>query len=61
MPLPERLFRVDEVAAYLAVNRSTIYRLLKKGVLTGVKVGSDWRFRRETVERYVTNGELLAD
>jgi len=35
---------VKEVAAYLRVHQSTIYRLLKAQQLPAFRVGSDWRF-----------------
>ena len=36
---------VAEVAAYLRVNRFTVYRLAERGKLPGVKVGDLWRFK----------------
>jgi excisionase family DNA binding protein len=43
---------VLETAEYLHVHQSTIYRLLKRGEIPAFKVGSDWRFNRETVDRW---------
>jgi len=49
-----RLMTLDEVAGYLRVHRSTIYRLIKTKQLPGVfKVGADYRVRREALERWV--------
>jgi len=39
-----RILTVQEIADYLRVHPSTIYRLLKKGEIPAFKVGSDWRF-----------------
>jgi excisionase family DNA binding protein len=41
---------VAEVAAFLRVNRSTIYKLIRRGELPAFKVGSDWRFNRAQIE-----------
>jgi excisionase family DNA binding protein len=41
-----------EVAAYLRVCRSTIYRLLKAGKIPAFKIGSDWRFNREHIDEW---------
>jgi excisionase family DNA binding protein len=41
--LPE-LFTFKEAMAYLRVSRSTLYRLMWVGELTGHKVGNTWRF-----------------
>lgn len=42
-----------EVAAYLRVSLSTIYRLLKTGDLPAFKIGSDWRFNRVHIEEWL--------
>jgi excisionase family DNA binding protein len=47
-----KVMTVKELASYLQVHTSTIYRLLNKGLLPGYKVGSDWRFNFEDVEKW---------
>jgi excisionase family DNA binding protein len=42
-----------EVASYLRVSLSTIYRLLKTGDLPAFKIGSDWRFNRVHIEKWL--------
>ena len=46
-----------EVADYLRVNRSTVYRLIKRGALPGFKIGSDWRFNLESIDRWCAEAE----
>ena len=41
-----------EVAKHLKVHPSTIYRQLKRGRLPAFKVGSDWRFNIESIDRW---------
>jgi len=43
---------LEEVADYLRVHPSTIYRLLKKRQLPAFKVGSDWRFNLESIDKW---------
>jgi excisionase family DNA binding protein len=50
--LANRMLTAQELATYLRVNRSTVYRLLKKGELPGFRIGSEWRFRIEDVNRW---------
>jgi excisionase family DNA binding protein len=50
--LDAAIMTVAEVADYLRVSPSTIYRLLKNGELRGFKVG-DWRFNRQTLDDYM--------
>ena len=44
---------VREVAAYLRIHPSTIYRLLSKNDLPAFKIGSDWRFNRSQVDQWM--------
>ena len=46
------IMTVRELADYLRVHPSTIYRLLRHGTLPTFRVGSDWRFSREAIDRW---------
>jgi len=46
------IMTVQEVADFLHVHSQTIYKLLRKGELPAFRVGSDWRFARENVDRW---------
>ncbi len=60
MQQPTKVLTVNELAEYLRVHRSTIYRLLKKGLLPGFKIGSDWRFNVEVIDQWrMKQGEVL--
>jgi excisionase family DNA binding protein len=47
------LLTFKEAMSYLRVSRSTLYRLMWSGQLTGHKVGSTWRFYREDLRACV--------
>ncbi len=47
------LLTFKEAMGYLRVSRSTLYRLMWSGQLTGHKVGSTWRFYREDLRSCV--------
>jgi excisionase family DNA binding protein len=47
-----KVITIGELAEYLRVHRSTLYRLLKKGQLPGFKIGSDWRFNVEAIDKW---------
>jgi excisionase family DNA binding protein len=51
-PTRLRLVTVKELSKYLRVHPSTIYRLLKRGELPGFKLGSDWRFSLDAIDRW---------
>lgn len=44
---------VDDLAAYLRVHKSTIYRLLKYDNFPAFKIGSDWRFIKSSVDEWM--------
>lgn len=47
------LLTVRQLQDLLQVDRVTIYRMLKRGVLQGFKVGGQWRFRRDQIEAWL--------
>ena len=47
-----KVLTVKELCGYLRIHQSTVYRLLKRGQLPGFKVGSDWRFNVEAIDRW---------
>jgi excisionase family DNA binding protein len=51
------VLRLEDVAEFLHVHPSTIYRLLKKRQIPAFKVGSDWRFNQDSIERWVKEQE----
>jgi excisionase family DNA binding protein len=48
---------LEDVAQYLHVHSSTVYRLLKNRSIPAFKVGSDWRFNEESIERWIKERE----
>ena len=55
--MAKRVLTVKEVADYLHVHQSTIYRMLKRAQLPAFRVGSDWRFNVETIDRWRLNAD----
>ena len=52
--MPEDILTIREVADYLKVTERTLYRLVQDGKLPAFKVGNSWRFRREDLERWIS-------
>ena len=48
----KRLLTVKDVAAYLQVNQTTIYRLLRRSEIPAFKLGGDWRFNLESIDAW---------
>lgn len=58
-PREQRLLTPLEVAAYLAVNPKTVYRLLKDRRLPAYRVGGQWRFKRELIDAWMAQDQTL--
>ncbi len=50
--MKSKVLTVQEVSNYLRVHPSTIYRMLKKNQLPAFRVGSDWRFTVEAIDKW---------
>ena len=50
--MKSKVLTVQEVSSYLRVHPSTIYRMLKKNQLPAFRVGSDWRFTVEAIDKW---------
>ena len=44
---------IEDLAVYLKVSKSTLYKLAQEGKVPGQKVGRHWRFRREALDRWL--------
>ncbi len=44
---------IDELAEYLKISKSTLYKLAQVGAVPGQKVGRHWRFHRDAVDRWL--------
>jgi len=47
-----RVMTVKDLSEYLRVHPSTVYKLLRRGEVPAFRVGSDWRFNAEVIDRW---------
>lgn len=52
--LPE-IMTIEEVAEYLRVPVSSLYKLAQQGKIPASKVGRHWRFRRKFIDRWIND------
>ncbi|MBN4052526.1 helix-turn-helix domain-containing protein [bacterium AH-315-K20] len=53
-PVPtDAVFTIDDLVVYLKLPKSTVYKLAQEGKIPGQKVGRHWRFRKETIDRWL--------
>jgi excisionase family DNA binding protein len=56
-PSPPRVLTVRELSEYLRVHPTTVYRLLRAKQLPGFRVGSEWRFSIDVIDRWRSGEE----
>ena len=44
---------IDELAKYLKISKSTLYKLAQEGSVPAQKVGEHWRFHKEAVDEWL--------
>jgi excisionase family DNA binding protein len=44
---------IGDLASYLKISKSTLYKLAQNGVLPGIKVGRHWRFHKDAVDDWL--------
>lgn len=52
---------VSEAADYLHINKLTLYRLVKRGKIPAIKVGSQWRFKKEVLDEMFGGNRRVAE
>jgi excisionase family DNA binding protein len=57
----ERILTAEEVTKLLRVSIVTVYRLAKGGKIPAFKVGTDWRFTVEAVDKFMKSCMPLDD
>lgn len=48
-----KLMDIDELAAYLKVQKQTIYNWLHQKKISGIKMGHVWRFDKKAVDEWL--------
>jgi excisionase family DNA binding protein len=57
LPQGKDLLDTEDVAAYLGVGQVTVWRWCRDGILPCLKIGKEWRIRREALERFLERSE----
>ncbi|MGE5275449.1 MAG: PTS sugar transporter subunit IIA [Acidobacteriota bacterium] len=56
--MQDRLMTVKQLAEYLSLNERTVLKLVTDGSVPGVKVGSQWRFRKAMIDTWLDDQML---
>lgn len=52
-PAPPEVMTIDDLAAYIQVSKSSIYKLAQEGRVPGQKVGKHWRFHKAVIDEWL--------
>ena len=58
MGIPDKLYTVEDIAQMTSLTSRTIRNYLKDGSLKGRKIGGQWRFTQQDIEKLMENGEF---
>ena len=50
---PNDIMSIEDLAAYLRISQSTLYKLAQDGRLPGQKVGKRWRFHKQAIDEWL--------
>lgn len=53
----DEIMTTKEVADYLRIHPSSVYKRLKEGKLPAFRIGTDWRFKRSSIELWMKEME----
>jgi excisionase family DNA binding protein len=50
----EMVLTINEVAAILRLHSTTVYRLVRRGEIPGIKIGGHWRVNRASLDSFLS-------
>lgn len=53
----DRFLTTKELCQYLKIPKPTMYLMLCKGRIPGAKIGRQWRFNRDTIDKWMAEKE----
>ena len=53
----EQVMTVEELAVYLKLPKSTVYKLVQEGRIPGQKLGKQWRFGKAAIDRWLDSDQ----
>jgi excisionase family DNA binding protein len=53
MAIDHETLTVKEVSELLKIHEATVYKMIRKGKIPAFKIGSDWRFLKHRIVRWL--------
>jgi excisionase family DNA binding protein len=58
--IDHEILTVKEISDLLQVHQPTIYKMVRQGKIPSFRVGADWRFRKDLIERWMAEKSMSA-
>ena len=49
----DQILTLEELASYLKIPKSTLYKLVQEGRIPGQKLGKQWRFANRAIDQWL--------
>jgi len=49
----DEIMTIDDLAEYLKISKSTLYKLAVENKLPGTKIGKRWRFHKDAIDDWI--------
>ena len=56
----DEIMTAQELSTYLKITTTTIYKLAQQGEIPSFKVASEWRFKKELIDRWLEKGSSIS-
>jgi len=53
MSIDKEIMTAKEVAEYLNIHPLTVHKFAREGKIPAFKIGTDWRFHKKYIERWI--------
>ncbi|MFZ3046746.1 MAG: helix-turn-helix domain-containing protein [Desulfatirhabdiaceae bacterium] len=50
---PGDILTIEELATYLKIPKSTLYKIVREGKVPSQKIGRHWRFRKGSIDHWL--------
>ena len=49
---------LSQLAEYLQLGKSTVYKMVQKGEIPAVKIANQWRFKKEEIDKWINKTKV---
>lgn len=56
----DEIFSIKELSKYLKIDTATAYRLTSSGKIPAFKVGRQWRFKKDDIDRWIQEKNIYS-